>query len=418
MLEIIRLLKKRDVLFLYLGQMLSSIGNWFFRIALPLIVYNTTKSPLYVSITVISSTVPFFLFAPLGGVISDRVNRRKILLIADFMRAIIFFALVLCPASYIVELLIIGGFFVAVCDRFFSPSILAIQPNLVKKDELALLNSLFSMSQTFLKLTVPPVAALVTGFVGYRAALLINSISFGASVIGIILISSKAFAINVKETKLNAVSIIRDLKEGFDELLKLRPVYSAILIWMIVWIGSAPYTTLLIVFIKEILNGSDAAFGIISSFNAVGMILGGSCAIYLSKKVKIWNVFVVGLFLISGASILFAFSSHMYVAYLARFIAGVGSMIASIAEITILQNYIPTSLRGRIFSFSEMALQGISIVSMSIASLLIIHFDLKTLFYGSSFIFVLASFIALIMSDRIFAVSSRNERTCDAETAQ
>lgn len=97
----------RDYYLLLLGYFISSVGNWLYQLALPLLVYELTNSPLSMAVTYGLAYLPYVLFLPIGGVIADRVNRQRLLVVGDFISALVCGLLALAVWQGITSMLII-----------------------------------------------------------------------------------------------------------------------------------------------------------------------------------------------------------------------------------------------------------------------------------------------------------------------
>ena len=161
-------LRQRNFAFLWLGQVISLIGDWVLFVALPFYVYSLTGSTLATGIMFIVQTIPRIFFGSVAGVFVDRWNRRRTLLIAELAQAIALVPLFLVHSQQWIWIVYIFAFVESTISQFFIPAKSAIIPTLVDEEHLLAANSLNSMSQELTRLVGPLLGGLLLGLLGIR----------------------------------------------------------------------------------------------------------------------------------------------------------------------------------------------------------------------------------------------------------
>lgn len=362
-LKVVRRIKQnKDLAFHYsnynwfiLGSFISRTGEWFDRVAINWFIFSVTGSPLNIAMVEFCRLFPIIIFSIFGGLAADRWERHKVLVVIQFGAMISTLVLAFLMYKGLESLfffylvIFIRGIFLA----FEIPTRNALVSNLVPKIALASAISFFSATLNLSRVIGPALAGILLSFWSAPILILLNGISFMA-VIGTLLLTQPS------KSKSNENKTNQDLKmkEGLKEVikyLKLNPIVLGVFVLGVVpMIFGYPYSTLMPVFAKELLNVGPEGFGMLLSATALGA--------FLMSVLLGWGKypFAKGWFLFTcicgfGAGIiLFAFTNFYPLSLLVMFIIGVASQGYRIVERVIIQEIIPDHLRGRILSIVTM----------------------------------------------------------------
>ena len=181
------LLRNRSFVALWLGQTISFVGDYFYWLAIPIMVERLTGSALQVGLSVIASTLPFLLLGPLAGVFVDRWDRKRTMIISDLLRGLLVLACLLVQTSDQVWIYYTVAFLMSCVSRFFFPAQNAVLPLIVTgEDDLLSANGLMQIVQTAGFLLGPALAGFSIGLWGPQVAFTIDSASFFVSAVGIL----------------------------------------------------------------------------------------------------------------------------------------------------------------------------------------------------------------------------------------
>ncbi len=180
-----RLIRNRRYFPLWLGQLLSNLGDTLHYIALVVWVYQRTGSSLVVAGTVFFEVIPVILLAPVAGVLIDRLPRKAVLIGVDLVRAVLVLALLLTTEQWQVYAIV---FFLTAASTFFNPAINATLPTLLDADDLLAANSISWSTGRFVQIIGSAVAAGVIALVGAEAAFVFNAATFLASALLLLLL--------------------------------------------------------------------------------------------------------------------------------------------------------------------------------------------------------------------------------------
>lgn len=248
----------------FFGQSVSLIGTWMQRTAVYWLIYVETNSAFMLGVAVFCAQFPSFLLSIVGGVVSDRYNRFKVLLKTQFASLI--------QAGLLTVLIFSGDYEVwhilALCvvlgsiNAFDVPARQSLVYDMVNQKEhlpnaIALNSSMVNVG----RLVGPAMAGLVLEKFGAEICFLINSISFVFVIISLYAMKLPAFV--PRETFTN---VYTDLKEGLAYLKNTPGIRQIIILLTIVSLVSLPYITLLPVYAKEVFKGDAFIFGLLNSF--------------------------------------------------------------------------------------------------------------------------------------------------------
>jgi MFS family permease len=349
-------LRSRNYRIYFIGQGVSLIGTWMGNIALSWLVYRITGSVFLLGLVGFTSQIPTFILSPVTGVLTDRYNRHRLMLIAQicFMLQALTMALLvlfnLVQVWHIIALSVVFGIITA----FDAPARHSLVIDLIEKPEdlgnaIALNSAIFNAA----RLVGPAVAGITIAIVGEGICFLINTMSFIAIIAALLSIKIPGKPVVSKNTGLK-----KSMQEGLRYTFKSIPIRTLLILLAVLSLAGFPFLILMPAYAKEILHGGSDTLGFLMSALGAGALCG---ALYMAgrKSViglgKVVSIFVT---LMGIALIAASFSKIMILSLVSYFTCGI-SMIMSIAAInTMLQTIADEDKRGRVMSFYSMALMG------------------------------------------------------------
>lgn len=326
------------------------------RIAMPWLVYHMTGSELLLGVVSFAGQIPTFLLSPIAGVVTDRQNKYKVLLItqiASLVQASLLAGLALSGSIqlwHIVVLSVIMG----CINAFDVPTRHSFVIDMVEnKEDLGNAIALNSLMFNGARLVGPSVAGLLLAVTSEGVCFLINAISY-LFVIGSILLMK----VEVRRSSGGNNEIFKELKEGLDYAFGFAPIRHLLLLLTIVSLTGMSYQVLMPVYAKEILHGGSSTYGFMMGAAGLGA-LGG--AIFLASRTTVLRLgrLIPATTILAGAGLLvLAFSRFFPVALLLMGLIGAGMMLQSSASNTILQTITDDNKRGRVMSLYTMAVMG------------------------------------------------------------
>lgn len=348
--------RSRNYRLYFTGQSISLIGTWMQKTAVSWVIYTLTHSTFMLGLTLFASQFPSFLFSLMGGVVSDRYNRFKVLLatqVASMLQAILLAALILANHYQVWEILGLSVL-LGIINAFDVPARQSLVYEMVadKSDlpnALALNSSMVNLS----RLIGPAIAGIILEALGDGACFVGNALSFVAVIASLLMMRLPKY-----EAKPHTKNVFGELKEGFSYLKKTPSISFILVMLALISLMVLPYSTLIPYYARDVFHGTARTFGVIDSFIGLGAFSG---AIFLAsqksganlKKILFINTIVFG-----AGLLLFSHEHNYYLALLFVTIAGFGMMSQITVSNTLIQTTVDPNMRGRVISFYAMAFFG------------------------------------------------------------
>ncbi len=355
---ILQSLKHRNYRLFFIGQSISLIGTWMQVIAISWLVYDLTDSALLLGMVGFCSQIPAFFLAPFTGVFIDRWNRHRILITTQTLSMIQAFILAFLTLTGRINIwhIVLLSLSLGLVNAFDMPARQAFVVEMVeKRSDLANAIALNSSMVNSARLIGPAVAGILVAIVGEGFCFLINGISF-MSVIAALL------AMRIKKISKNKYSnnIAQDIKEGFRYAFGFVPIRSILLFLGLVSLVGMPYTVLMPIFAKDVLNGGPNFLGFLMASAGIGALVGG---IYLASRrtvLGLGKILTAATGIFGLSLIIFSVSKNLWLSLSMMLISGLGMIIHIASVNTILQTITEDDKRGRVMSFFTMAFIGMS----------------------------------------------------------
>lgn len=340
----------------FTGQSVSLIGTWMQKTAVSWVIYSLTHSTFMLGLTLFASQFPSFLFSLIGGVISDRYNRYKVLLctqIASMIQASILAILILMGHYAVWEILSLSVL-LGIINAFDVPARQSLVYEMIedKKDlpnALALNSSMVNLS----RLIGPAIAGFVLEKLGDGTCFLLNALSFLA-VIGSLLLMKLPQYIKQIHTK-NAFG---EMREGWVYLKRSPSIAFVIIMLGLISLLVLPFSTLLPVYARDIFKGTASTFGIIDSVIGLGAFSGAIFLASLKPGSNLKKILAINTLVFGAGLVLFSHEGNYPLALVFATVAGFGMMSQITVSNTLLQTSVEPNMRGRVISYYAMAFFG------------------------------------------------------------
>jgi MFS family permease len=362
-------LRRRDFALLSGGSLVSLLGDGFFYIALAWQVYAISNVPTALSLVGVAWTVPSVLLLLLGGAFSDRVDRRRLMIGADLIRAAAIGLMAALSAAGVIQLWHIGALiiFVGAGDAFFNPASTAIVPDLVPEDELPAANALGAMYRNLMqRLAGPALAGIVIAAFGPAAALGYDALSFVVSAAAVFAIRTRpaprpaAEGAGIRET-------IGQVAEGVRYARSKPWIWATLLTGMfalLVFLG--PVEVLVPYLLKNRLTLGPDSLGVVFAVGGIGSmamsVLVGVVGLPKLRVTVMYAAFTFGVAVTAGFGVMTALWQAMLITFAVQGAFQLGQVIWT----TMLQQLVPRELLGRIASLDWMMSTALVPVSFAL----------------------------------------------------
>jgi MFS family permease len=360
------------------------------NIALSWLVYRLTGSVFLLGLIGFTSNIPTFILSPFTGVLTDRYNKLRIMTIAQvfFMLQSLTLALLvllnMIEVWHIIALSIVFG----IISAFEAPARQSLVIDLIDDPKnlgnaIALNSALFNAA----RLIGPAIGGVIIAAVGEGYSFLINTISFLAVIIALLLVK-----LPVVKKLTSTTHFIKSLSEGVLYTFRSVPIRTLIIVLAILSLFGFPFIVLLPAYAKEILHGESETLGFLMSGLGAGALTGALVMAARKSITGLGKIITVNVFLLGLAVVFAGFSKSLILSLLILYFGGLSMILALAAINTMIQILADEDKRGRVMSFYAMALMGTlpigNLMAGSIASAIGIS---NTMLIGGAFT-VLAAF--------------------------
>ena len=361
--RIARALRHRDFRLFWAGNFLSNIGTWMQNIAQGWLVLQLTNSAFWLGVVGFAASFPILLFALIGGVIADHVNKRKLLMVTQ--SAMMIFAFIMAALAYFkvitvgeIVLLALGT---GIAMSLNTPSYQALMPQLVPREDLTNAIAINSAQFNMSRVLGPTIGGFAMALVGVAGNFFLNGLSFLAVLVALTRIKYVEPAVHQEG------HLWEKMKQGFAYVFRHSAMSSLVLLVAIGSLLAIPYLTFVPYFARDVLGSDEPGLGILMACSGAGAFLGAITIAYVTL-IRRRGLFVVrasaGLY---ASIIAFTFSRNFYLSGFFLTLAGY-CMIISVATInSSLQHLAENQMRGRVMSIYSTAFLGLPPIGCLIA---------------------------------------------------
>jgi MFS family permease len=372
-LELLR--ANRNYRYTWTGQVVSEIGDHFNNIAVFSLALANTSSGLVVSGVMLSRAIPAVLAGPIAGVVLDRLDRKRVMIASDLIRAIVALCFILTVHQRGTWLLYVLSALLMFASPFFTSGRSAILPSITTPEELHTANSLTQTTQwTTLTIGTFLAGASVMQF-GYRWAFVGNSLSFvfSAFCISRLFLPGKGF--RPKRDALTEAEVVRpwhEYKEGL-RYMRATPLIFGIALIGVGWAtGGGAAQILFSIFGELVFHRGPAGIGIVWGCAGIGLLIGGILGHRLGDRVSFngyKRAIVVCYIIHGGAYVLFSQMRNFYAALAFIALSRAAVAVSSVLNFSQLLRRVANEFRGRVFATMESMVWSTMMVSMMLAGI-------------------------------------------------
>ena len=351
-----RAFKSRNYRLYFMGQSVSLIGTWMQKTAVSWVIYSLTHSTFMLGVTLFASQFPSFLFSLIGGVVSDRYNRYRVLLTtqaASLAQALLLATLILLKHYEVWEILSLSVV-LGIINAFDVPARQSLVYEMVddKADlpnALALNSSMVNLS----RIIGPAIAGIVLESIGDGACFLLNALSFVAVIVSLLMMRLPKY-INIVHKK----NVFGELKEGMAYIKRTPSIAFVLIMLGLVSLLVLPFSTLIPYYARDVFHGTARTFGVIDSFIGLGAFSGAIFLASLKAGTDLRRILFINTLVFGAGLILFSHEHTYALALIFVTIAGFGMMSQITVSNTLIQTTVAPKMRGRVISYYAMAFFG------------------------------------------------------------
>ncbi len=376
--RVVRALRNRNFRYFWTGNFLSNIGTWMQSVAqgwlvldlaakAPPTLFGSTgqRSAFWLGLVAFAASAPMLGFTLIGGVIADRVDKRRLLIRTQTVMMLSAFALSVLSFTHRISipLVVLLAFITGTAMSLNMPGYQALVPSLVPREDLTNAIALNSAQFNLSRVLGPTMGGFVMAWWGIPANFLLNALSFLAVIFSLTLIEYPPRP----QQQDDSAGLWQRLGEGFRYVLDRRQMSSLLLLVALASILGVPFLMFVPLFAKDILQVGERGLGLLMACSGVGAFLAAATIAYLGKVKSRGRFVVISASVFFVAIIAFTFSRRFALSGAMLAIAGY-CMILTIATVnTLLQHLAEDFMRGRVMSIYATAFLGFAPVGSLIA---------------------------------------------------
>jgi MFS family permease len=375
------------------GQLISNIGTWMQIIAQAWVVYQIGHSELTLGLVAFASAIPNLIVSPWGGVIVDRISRRKVLIMTQSGAMGLSFILAWLTFTNIVQEwhVILLAALTGVITAFDAPARQAFTPELVGKKDIANAIAMNSMMFNSARVVGPAIGGMMLATVGAAWCFTVNGISFLAVLIGLWLMKLPPH----RKSMQNA-SPWKQLVGGLQYAASNRDISTLILLSLVFSIFGVSYTTILPAFVEKNLHLGATEFGWINAVTGLGAVTGAFLLVHHVSNNRRGLFLTITNIAFPLILIIFAITAYYPLSLLLAYLLGLGFMLQFTSINTLLQARVEDNFRGRVMGLYTLTFFGFS----PFGNLLMGALGEK---FGLTFVMILFGVLSLILSRLVLA---------------
>jgi len=385
---------------MWIGACTSSIGTWMQIVAQGWLIYRLSHSAFLLALDQFLGGIPIFLFSLIGGVVADRVERRRILLGSQYVQMATAGVLTLLVATGLVHVwhILCLSFISGFAQAFGGPAYQALIPTLVEKDDMPNAIALNSIQFNVAVMVGPALAGQALAKLGEKWCFGLNALSFLAPIVSLSIISARFLPAKTAETMFGS------LKQGIQFARKQNSMEALILLAFCMTALGMPMRTYIPVFVKDIFHRGPETYGNLLSLMGLGSIF-GSLTIASAGNFKKKGMVALFALMLLGASIsAFALSKSVPLSGAILVLTG-ASMMAVFATVSSLVQLITTNeMRGRVMSVYNVAFRGGMPMGNLLTGWLVPIFTAPVVLGVNGFLLVLMAIYFLLVQRRLAAL--------------
>ena len=386
------ILRNRNFSLLWIGQLITEMGTSLTSLAASIYVYKVTGSALNVGLMMMASAAPSLLVGLIAGVFVDRYDRKRIMMAADIIRAVLIVSIpFLMP--YGIAWIYILVMLSATVGQFFNPAHASVLPEIASEDELNAANSLMAIS-SFGSLVIGFAAAgLITSSYSVEWAFYIDAATFLVSAFLIYL--TRVPAVQVDENT-NVNSIFQNLKSGIQVITTTDSLRSMFIAYIFIGIMFGFSNAIRLPFTIHALKSTEFVFGLIESITLIGFVAASLLIAKVGDRLREGQWLAISFTGMAITGIFFSLNSVVWLALLIATAEGFMNAPSVIARALVIQRNTPREARGRVFSAFFVTRDVMFMTGMAMAGLADL-FDLRLLYFGSSMIILVVGVLVPFM---------------------
>jgi len=386
--------QNRNFSLLWTGQLVSTIGSALTSLAASIYIYRLTGSALSVGLMLMATAAPSLLVGLFAGVFVDRYDRKKIMITADILRAVLILLIPILVPLNVIWLYVIVMLTSAI-GQFFDPAHESILPEVASDEELSAANSLIAISQFGSTAIGFAAAGLIASAADINWAFYVDALTFFISALCVYLIRIQPIQ---AEEETSAAVVVRNLRAGVRQLFSTPVLRSLFSVQVVVLISFGLSNTLLLPFALKALRATEFEYGLQEGLTSIGFVVGSLFMAKVFDRLQGGAWLAISFLGMGLIGIIYSFLDSVPLAIALIAFSGFFNAPSSIGRRVIVQRNTPPEMRGRVSSAFFVARDVLFLIGMGAAGLAD-YMDVRLLYLISALMLVGAGTVLLFLPE-------------------
>lgn len=387
-----KVFRNRSFTWMWTGQLVSTMGTALTSLAASILVFRLTNSAMSVGLMLMATAAPSLLVGLFAGVLVDRFDRKRIMIAADLIRAVLVFLIPFLVPHNIIWLYVIVMISSAV-GQFFDPAHESVLPEVASEEELAAANSLMAISSFGSTAIGFAASGLIASAANINWAFYLDAISFLFSAFCIFLIKVKPLLV---EGKTSAEMVMKNLKVGVRQLFDTPILRSLFTAQFPVLIAFGLSNSLLLPFALRALKATEFQYGIQEGLTSLGFVISSLILAGIFDRMGEGSWMATGYLGMALAGIAYSFTRSIPLAIAIVAISGFFNAPSSIGRRLVVQRNTPREMRGRVNSVFFVTRDVLFLIGMALAGLAD-YIDVRIMYLSSAILLLGGTALVLVL---------------------
>src|ERR1041384_1950555 len=384
--------RHRSFRYLWVGQLISSMGSALTTLAASILVYRVTSSALSVGLMLIATAGPTVLIGLIAGVFVDRYDRKRVMLISDLLRAMLIFLIPFLIPSNVNWLYVIVALASGI-TQFFDSAHASVLPEIASDRELSAANALMAISSVGSTTIGFAEAGLIASSLNISWAFYLDALSFFISAL-LIFFTSVPSLPDVENTSIQAIG--QNLRAGLNVVSRIPILRSLFIVVTPIFLIFGLQNSLLLPFSLRELNATEFHFELQQAAEAIGVAIGSLMMARLADRLREGQWLAMSYLSMAVATLFYSLSQAVSMAIFLMGISGLLNAPSFIGRQLVIQRATPREMRGRVNSAFFVVRDVMLVIGMALAGLADV-FNVRTLFIISSVALLFAGAVVLVL---------------------
>jgi predicted MFS family arabinose efflux permease len=390
----------RDFRLMWVGACTSSIGTWMQIVAQSWLIYRLSHSKFLLALDQFLAGLPIFLFSLIGGVIADRIDRRRVLLGSQYIQMASATVLTILVATGLVQVwhILCLSFVSGFAQAFGGPAYSALIPTLVEKEDMPNAIALNSIQFNLAVTVGPALAGQALAKLGETWCFGLNAVSFLAPVVSLLIIKARFLPPKTGE------SIVVSLKKGITFARQQPSMGALIVLAFCMTFLAMPTRTYFPVFVKDIFHRGPETYGNLLSLMGIGSIIGSLAMAGVGNATGKGRIALTGLVVLGSGIAGFGLSKVLAVSGALLVVVGASMMVVFAMVVSLVQLITTNEMRGRVMSVYNFAFRGGMPIGNIFSGWLVGLFSVPIIVSVNGVLLVLLAFYYFLVQRRVAAL--------------